>query len=213
MSGQLVVVDLAYAGRHGGQGSQSGFTGLRSLLKYFEFRAGSLSGEGADHWVDCGMGTDWRNIVKQCAQFGSKDVLAWTMVISPSPHIMARVPEAQRGAVLQTLTHYLVESYYAERGAETPEYSFTTHSRHTAPGKDGSMLQMHTHVILPGTVPRFEGGREAFYNYAKKGHFSTLHRVAGESFEYALDCHIGHEWREWLREPTPSRSPLRDIEF
>jgi hypothetical protein len=160
--------------------------------------------------VDRGLGQHYREILKNCSDLSSHRLLAWTWVLSPSPELMALVPEPQREALVKNLTDEIVEAYYIERNVDIPEFSYVLHDRLTKPGEDGSpgLPQLHTHIVLPATVPTVDGSRMTFDNRANKGHFDILREISTTKFEEALDQHIGPEWRSLRPDLEPSEQRI-----
>lgn len=199
-----IVPDFGYVSMKG-KGNTSAHQHLRGKLKYFTYRDNRDTHlkpcERVDRWQDHGLGKDYRTILNNCDALSSKHVLAWSWVISPAPDLMALVPEDMRRDLVIDLTERIVESYYTARGAEVPEYSFVLHNRLTTTndGDQPSLQHLHTHVILPGTVPTLEG-RQPFYNNKEKGHDRLFREVAAQHFEAALDEIVGERWRDLRRE-------------
>ncbi len=192
----IIVPDFAYMGTR--QRQQ-----LRGKLKYFQFRDdrdGHIPRQRAlERWVDRGLGRDYRDILKACSRLRSKHVLAWTWVISPTPDLMALVPENRRRELLMNLTEQVVEGYYLARNMDPPEYSYVCHDRLTTPDPDEPdkppMQHLHTHMVLPGTVASVEGGRSPVYNNKNRRHDALFHTVATDTFARLLDAEIGPGWR------------------
>ncbi|MHB8630023.1 MAG: hypothetical protein ACYDBJ_29055 [Aggregatilineales bacterium] len=154
-------------------------------------------------WVDRGMGRSYREIFNTCHARQSQHVLAWTWVISPDPKLMALVPQRERRALLERLTEEVVEAYYEARGESVPRYSYVLHDRDASTGQQ----QLHTHVILPGTVETLTGTK-AFYNRLGKGHIALFNQVAGAELGQALDD-LGIAWRS----PTlPGLAPSSNLD-
>ncbi len=103
-------------------------------------------------------------------------------------------------SLLYELTERVVEDYYTERGFDVPEYSYLMHSAKTRP-KDGEPPQehLHTHIILPGTVPS-TAERLPVYNNATKGHDRLFREIASQHFADMLD-ERGIDWRRLREEP------------
>jgi hypothetical protein len=95
---------------------------------------------------------------------------------------------------------------------DTPEFSYVLHDRLTKPDKltGEAMHQLHTHIILPGTVPMPDGSRSPFYNRSTNGHIALLKHVSDETFASALDRIVGPSWRD-LRPETPKVAPALAI--
>jgi hypothetical protein len=210
----IIIPDFKYKSpKRRGRGT--GHQGLRSTLKYLEFREDRDTRTSAqnrqDRWQDRGLGQHYREIFTNCDQLKSPHVLAWTWVISPAPDIMALVPEAQRREVVMDVTERIVESYYEARGFQTPPYSYVTHDRRTKEGEQ----QLHTHIVLPGLAPTVEGW-EPIYNHKRKGHDQVFNDIAREEMEAVLDLTIGPDWRRLHQESalnTPSDDENLDLRF
>ncbi len=202
----IIVTDFAYKGpKRKGRGT--GHKGLRSTLKYLQFRDNRdqhlRQDDDAERWVDHGLGQHYRAIFEQCDRLQSKHVLAWTWVISPAPDLMALMPEEERRDLVLDLTEHIVEDYYTARGFDVPEYSYVLHDRLTEPD-DGSepLQQLHTHVVLPGTAPLPGVDRAPVYNNKERGHDALFRDIASRHFGAALDRIVGPEWQR-LREEEP----------
>ncbi|MBE2268094.1 MAG: hypothetical protein IAE80_07655 [Anaerolinea sp.] len=205
MSKAIIVVDFAYKGpKRTGRGT--GRQGLKATLKYLQFRDKRnnhlAKSRDYERWQDRGMGVSHGEIYRNCDSLQSKHVLAWTWVISPAPDLMELVPQDERRALLYELTERVVEDYYTERGFDVPEYSYVAHTAKTK-GKNGEPPQehMHTHVVLPGTVPS-TAERLPVYNNATKGHDRLFREIASQHFADMLD-ERGIDWRPLREEPKP----------
>src|SRR5450432_1107476 len=149
------------------KGKRGGIDHLRGKLKYFQFRNDKhdyIRQAGKDRWTDRGLGNTYKQILNNCIDTQSKDVLAWTWVISPAPDLMALVPEDERRQFVKELTESTVNAYYEARSVDVPAYSYVLHDRNTEDGQQ----QLHTHVVLPGTVETLLG-TEPFYNNKREG--------------------------------------------
>lgn len=206
MNKAIIVVDFAYKGlKRNGRGT--GRQGLKATLKYLQYRDKPnnhlAQKKGFERWQDHGMGRHYGEIYKQCEAFHSKHVLAWTWVISPDPELMALVPDYMQRGLMYDITERIVEDYYTERGLDVPEYSYVMHSAATKPkGGESAREHLHTHVILPGTVPS-AAERLPVYNNASKGHDRLFREIAARHFADALDLRIGKDWRRLREEPSP----------
>ncbi len=209
MTKPIIIPNLKYKSRQR-RGRGSGAKGLRSTLKYLEFREDRdqrAKTWGDERWADCGLGAHYREIFANCDRFKSQHVLAWTWVISPAPDLMALVPQDQRCALVMDVTERVVEAYYDARDFQIPPYSYVLHDRLTKEGQQ----QLHTHVILPGLAPT-AGGWEPFYNHKRQGHDELFNAVARDEFEQALDRTIGPEWRRLREEPEVAQDIPLDID-
>jgi hypothetical protein len=205
MSKAIIVVDFAYKGpKRRGRGT--GHQGLKATLRYLQYRDRRnnhlAKSRDYERWQDRGMGLSHGEIYRNCDALQSKHVLAWTWVISPAPDLMELVPQDERRALLYELTERVVEDYYTERGSDVPEYSYIAHTAKTK-GKNGEPPQehLHTHVVLPGTVPS-TAERLPVYNNATKGHDRLFREIASQHFADMLD-ERGIDWRPLREEPKP----------
>lgn len=217
MSKAIIIPDLSYTSRVGRRGgSSNGYKELIAKTKYLQYRNDAdghiPQHKGLERWVDCGLGQSYREIAQSCDRLGSDKVLAWTWVVSPAPDLMGLVPEAERESLVKLITEQIVEAYYEARGVDTPEFSYVLHDRLTKPDEvTGERLhQLHTHVILPGTVPALDWPRVPFYNRSSNGHVNLLKSISDEKFAAALDTLVGPTWRE-LRPEVPKTVPSLDI--
>ena len=215
MSKAIIVVDFAYKGpKRRGRGT--GHKGLRSTLKYFQYRdnrTDHLLQTEEERWRDLGLGSHYREIFENCDHLQSPHVLAWTWVISPAPDLMALIPEDQRPQVVCDLTEQIVEDYYTERGFDLPEYSYVLHDRLTDPKEEGEepLQHLHTHVVLPGTAPSV-AERLPVYNNKDKGHDALFREIASRHFSDALDRIVGPEWQHLREEPESAEPTLPDLD-
>jgi len=215
MSKAIIVTDFAYKGpKRKGRGT--GHQGLRGTLKYLQYRDDRNKHVPQDaqteRWIDRGLGQRYRVIFENCDQLQSKHVLAWTWVVSPSPDLMALVPEDQRPDLVRDLTERLVEDYYTARGFDVPEYSYVVHDSLTQLDEDGEVLQhLHSHVVLPGTAPLPGADRAAVYNNKEKRHDALFREIGSRHFADALNEIVGTEWRR-LREEPEVPLPANDLD-
>ena len=211
MSKAIIVVDFAYKGPKR-KGRVTGHKGLRSTLKYFQYRDNRTDHltqmQDDERWRDLGMGKHYREILENCNHLKSKHVLGWTWVISPAPDLMALVPEEKRRDFVCALTERVVEDYYTERGFDLPEYSYILHDR---PTEDEGLQQLHTHVVLPGTAPSM-AERLPVYNNKERGHDALFREVATHHFAEMLDEIVGPEWRLEREEEPKITSGADDLD-
>ncbi len=172
-------------------------------LRYFQYRD-----DKHDHiphrrgqmrprrWIDRGLGDSYRAIFNACQTHQSEHVLAWTLVVSPDPAVMVLVPEQQRQSLLERLTESLVEEYYEARDENIPSYSYVVHDRDASTGKQ----QLHSHVVLLGTVQTLSGDRP-FYNNRKDGHIDLFNQLSEAVFKREL-AELDIPW------PTPKAATV-----
>lgn len=171
----------------------TGVSALKEKLRYFTYRDDRdvKAPSGGRRWVDHGLGGTHGEILKNCQILTSDDRLAWTMMISPKPRLMMLIEdEADRRALVESLTEEVIEQWFEARGFVEPTYSYVVHDRSTS--EEGHQ-QLHSHVILPGTVQTI-GGRERFDNNPNDlREFNTL---VEDLFEVHMDRQLGMAWRQ-----------------
>lgn len=189
----ICISDMQYISSS--KSKRGGTQHLRGKLKYFTYR-----NDRDDHvshqrgkpkprrWVDCGLGNNYGQILQGCQKRQSEHVLAWTYVISPDPELLKLLPKSLRQEVLHELTEQIVAAYYEARDVDVPPYAYVTHDRATK----GGAQQLHTHVVLPGSVETFFG-TEPFYN--NKRQVKQFNEIATQQFEQILDRELGRDWR------------------
>lgn len=213
-----VVASLAY--KRPGQ-----VKGLRDLLKYLQYRDGSLRRESflrdgrypdqpdalttsrSTSWIDRGMGEGYRGIVRRAHELRGRAVLARTWVISPDPELMRHVPADQRQALVARLTESTLERWYGDNGWGQPEYSYVIHDKQRR--ADG-MQMLHAHVITPGTIPVDSAGELGRVDhYVSRAHIRDLHAATGQLFEQELGRILGREQALRLIRARESRQQQR----
>ncbi len=192
MSRTLIIANLRYIDPKR-KAKGHGTKGLHSILEYLQYRNDRqdyIPAGSRERWVDRGLGLHYKEILKNCADLQSQEVLAWSYVISPEPDLMALIPEKERRPFIQSLTEDIIERYYAERGCSAP-YSYVVHEARTQDG----CPHTHTHVILPGMAQDDVEGWQPFKNYRSKGHLALLDEIANDELTQALDKTLGRDWQ------------------
>lgn len=195
------------------------FNDLRELLKYLQYRDGSLRRDSfvrvapdstarrfppalSDHsqplsrqatWVNRGMGASYQQVAKRAHDWQGRSVLARTWVISPDPALVQHIPQAQHSDLLQRITERTIERWYGDNGWGQPEYSYVLHRKEIDDG--GQTRHMpHAHVITPGTIPvdpTAPLGR--IDHYVKAPHLYDLNETAQDVFHEELERLLGRE--------------------
>lgn len=176
-------------------GYGTGVQSLKEKLRYFTYRDDRdvKAPAGGRRWVDHGLGATHREILASCQALTSDDRLAWSVMLSPKPRLMALIEqEPERREFLQNLTEAVVEQWFEARGYVDPTYSYVTHDRSTT---EEGLQQLHTHIILPGTVET-SAGRERFDN--RPTDLREFNELVEDLFELHMDRQLGKEWRtQW----------------
>ncbi|MBZ0310757.1 MAG: hypothetical protein K8I82_32160 [Anaerolineae bacterium] len=176
-------------------GYGTGVKSLKEKLRYFTYRddRDSKAPAGGRRWVDHGLGGTHREILANCQKLTSDDRLAWSIMISPKPRLMLLIEDEQdRHSFIETLTEDVVEQWFEARGYYNPAYSYVTHDRSTS--QEG-LSQLHTHLILPGTVET-AAGRERFDH--RPSDLREFNELVEDLFDLHMDRQLGLAWRsQW----------------
>jgi hypothetical protein len=199
---QSVIANVKYQSAKG-----KGAGKLKGILRYIQYRNdrdGHIPQErDLERWVDHGLGGNFQTIASNCETFKSKHFQAFTLVINPNPDLVAFIPEDRRDNFVRELTENTIEGFFAERGLDTPEWSYAMHHRETT---DDGRDNPHTHVILPGTYESWsDGGRLPLYfnNRKNENHIEMLHEAAQQELGLLLDHYVGPDWEQRYDELHP----------
>jgi hypothetical protein len=174
-------------------GYGTGVKSLKEKLQYFTYRddRDSKAPSGGRRWEDQGLGSTHGEILESCQKLTSDDRLAWTIMLSPKPRLMKLIEdEADRREFLENLTEDVVEQWFETRGFVDARYSYVLHDRSTS---EEGLQQLHTHLILPGTVETVAGRERFDNNPSDLREFNTL---VEDLFELHMDRQLGVSWRE-----------------
>jgi hypothetical protein len=173
-------------------GRGTGTQALKEKLKYFTYRddRNAKAPQGGRRWIDHGLGESYREITENCLKLTSDDRLAWTMMISPKPRLLALIEEDEdRRTFVEDLTEDIVEQWFEARGYTDLRYSFVLHDRSTS---EEGLSQVHSHLILPGTAET-SAGRERFDN--RPSDLREFNELVEDLFEVHMDRQLGRGWR------------------
>lgn len=194
--------------------SKAAHRGLKRYLKYVAYRENPehFKLEEGQKWTDAGLGSNWRAVYAKLTELKGPYVLAHNMLISPAPDLMELVPEDLKHEVVREVTERTIETWHAERGLSTPEWSYVLHDRDTS--DEYGLQQLHCHIFIAGTIENSLGERishrvnkeQVIAGERPMQRHDNLHRIAHEQMEQVLDQTIGLEWRE-LRPPDPEPEP------
>ncbi len=204
---RMIIPNWAYQ-----KPSKGGHRGLKKLLKYVSYR------EDPQHerWTDCGLGGTWRSVYDNCVDLKGPYILAHNMVISPSPDLMALIPEAMRHEVVREVTESIIERWHIERGLDIPEYSYVLHSRDT---NDTGQEQLHTHCFVAGTIANSLGERVSHrvnreqvvadpYSMSRS---DNLHAIAEQEMDLILERTLGRDWQREVQWDLDQSTPTPEI--
>ncbi len=182
-----------------------GHSGYKALLKYVSYREDAhhmIPENGAERWIDGGLGRNWREVFATSQQLAGQYILAHHFVLSPDPDLMALLPETQRREALQELTIQTLTDWYHARDLAMPEASFVIHDRETTDEITPRRQMLHTHLFCAGSVPTLAGRecpmvkeRDVVRNKGGLDRDTNLNRIAEQNWAAILDREIGLEWR------------------
>jgi len=149
--------------------------GLLKYLTYREDRDNDVPRPGGpDRWVDCGLGSSWREIIDNLSELQSQKVLMRSLIIRPPQEQMVQLekidPElwARRRELMAELVEDVMAAEMERRGVEWPggtqpldlPYSYVIH----APPDANGVESLHAHVITPA----MDREREQAFNVYRK---------------------------------------------
>lgn len=182
-----------------------GHSGYKALLKYVSYREDAhhvIPENGAERWIDGGLGRNWREVFANSQQLAGQYILAHHFVLSPDPDLMALLPEETRCDALQELTIQTITDWYHARDLAMPEASFVIHDRATTDEITPGRQMLHTHIFCAGSVPTLAGRecpmvkeRDVVRNKGGLDRDTNLNRIAEQNWATILDRELGLEWR------------------
>ncbi len=171
--------------------------GLLTYLQYRDDRDTHIPRAGGpDRWVDCGLGSTWREILGSAAELENRktNTLPRSLVIRPPQEEIALLeqvdPErwAERHERMHELVQRVMDAEMDRRGIEWPRgrqpmdlpYSYVIH----APDDKNGVESLHAHVITPAMD---RDGERPFNVYPQDVQFTR--QVAEQETEriYALE--------------------------
>jgi hypothetical protein len=167
---------------------------LQNLLEYCQARPDPTESPtelSPRTWHDHGLGSTTDTIAQNCAEHRSREVLAWTMIVSPSPILSQLIPPEAIPHALDILTQDILEEYYDERDLPVPWFSFVFHDKINKYG----LPQPHTHVFMPGRLPPPNSRPLTHY----PADLDLLHTIAHQQIYNRLDIDLGLGWEHYLR--------------
>jgi hypothetical protein len=211
---QMCVANVQYK-----KPSADGAKGSKNLLRYLTYRESrdekARYVAGRERWVDHGMGGSVAEIVQRCDDLKSEHVLTFSLVVNPSPDLIAMVALEEREQFVRELTESVVNGFFDERGLDTGcEFSYVTHHRLTDDLQAPGLHNPHTHSVLPGTVYDEEHGQRVplfFSRNRKVNHIDLLHDVTEQMMVTQMERYVGPDWEQRYDELAAVREQERQI--
>ena len=199
--------------------SADGAKQSKNLLRYLTYRESRDEAArhvaGRERWVDHGMGGSVGEIVQRCDDLKSEHVLTFSLVVNPSPDLIAMVAPEEREQFVRELTESTVNGFFEERGLDTGvEFSFVLHHRLTDDLQAPGLHDPHTHIVLPGTVYDEEHGQRVplfFSRNRKVNHIEMLHDVTERTMAEQMERYVGPDWEQRYDELAAVREHERQI--
>ena len=188
--------------------------GLLKYLTYREDRDNEVRRPGGpDRWVDCGLGSNWREIIDNLSELQSQKVLMRSLIIRPPQEQMAQLegidPElwTRRRELMAELVEDVMAGEMERRGVEWPggrqpldlPYSYVIHAPQDANGVES----LHAHVITPA----MDREREQAFNVYRRDTQHTR-EVAERETERIFELSRVRD-----REPALDLQPQIDLAF
>jgi hypothetical protein len=211
---QMCVANVQYK-----KPSADGAKQSKNLLRYLTYRESRDEAArhvaGRERWVDHGMGGSVGEIVQRCDDLKSEHVLTFSLVVNPSPDLIAMVAPEEREQFVRELTESTVNGFFEERGLDTGvEFSFVLHHRLTDDLQAPGLHDPHTHIVLPGTVYDEEHGQRVplfFSRNRKVNHIEMLHDVTERTMAEQMERYVGPDWEQRYDELAAVREQERQI--
>lgn len=155
-----------------------------------------------------GLGANRAEIVANCEQFASRNVLALSIIFSPDPGLLAVVDAS--GSDPQLFNQHCVEAFipnvFSELGwGNAVEYAYVTHDKPDRLGRS----RLHNHITAPGSVADPETGKRRPLPYIKQTDIQQMQAIADRTVEQQLDLTLGREWRLQVPEYVHTYDELR----
>lgn len=211
---QMCIANLQYK-----KPSDDGAKQSKNLLRYLTYRESwdeaARHVAGRERWVDHGMGGSVAEIVQRCDDLKSEHVLTFSLVMNPSPDLMAMVALEERESFVRELTEWVVDDFFEARGIDTGiEMSYVLHHRLTDDPQAPGLHDPHTHIVLPGTVYDEEHGQRVllfFSRNRKVNHIEMLHDVTERLMIAQMERYVGPDWEQRYDELAAVREQERAI--
>jgi hypothetical protein len=201
------------------------FRKARDLLRYLQYREDAFNhiprAGGAERWVDCGLGSSWREVLDHAAELQSRKVLLRSLIIRPPQELVAQLEDvdaerwAARRELLEEVVHRVMDAEMERAGTPTGDdstqpldlpYSYVIHAHDDERGIESP----HAHVITPA----MDRNRERPFNVYPGDHLRTR-QVAEEETEALFELDRVRRLTPDLElesAPVPEL-PDREIEF
>lgn len=211
---QMCVANVAYKRSTPDEAKRT-----KNLLGYLTYRESRDEGAkmvaGQDRWVDLGMGKSVKNIAGRCDDLRSEHVLMFSVVINPSPDLVAMIPHNEREQFVRELTEGTMDRFFEARGNDTGcEMSYVLHHRETDDLESPGRHNPHTHVVLPGTIWNEDHAQRLPLYFSRNksvNHIEMLHDANQQTIEGLLEQYIGLDWEERMDALEALREAQRDI--
>jgi hypothetical protein len=213
-SKQMCVANVQYK-----KPSDDGAKQSKNLLRYLTYRESRDEAArhvaGRERWVDHGMGGSVAEIAQRCDDLKSEHVLTFSLVMNPSPDLIAMVAPEEREQFVRQLTERVVDDFFEARGIDTGiEMSYVLHHRLTDDPQAPGLHDPHTHVVLPGTVYDEEHGQRVplfFSRNRKVNHIEMLHDITEQTMVEQMERYVGPDWEQRYDELAAVREQERAI--
>jgi hypothetical protein len=211
---QMCVANVQYK-----KPSDDGAKQSKNLLRYLTYRESrdekARHVAGRERWVDHGMGGSVAEIAQRCEDLKSEHVLIFSLVMNPSPDLIAMVAPEEREQFVRELTEGVVDDFFEARGIDTEvEMSYVLHHRLTDDPQSPGLHDPHTHIVLPGTVYDEEHGQRVplfFSRNRKVNHIDILHDITERAMAEQMERYVGPDWEQRYDELAAVREQERQI--
>lgn len=211
---QMCVANVQYK-----KPSADGSKQSKNLLRYLTYRESrdekARHVAGWERWTDYGMGGSVGELAQRCDDLKSEHVLTFSLVMNPSPDLIAMVAPEKREQFVRELTEQVMGDFFEARGIDTGiEMSYVLHHRLTDDPQAPGLHDPHTHIVLPGTLYDEEHGQRVplfFSRNRKVNHIDLLHDVTERTMVAHMEHYVGPDWEQRYDELATVREQERAI--
>jgi hypothetical protein len=156
--------------------------------------------EGANEWIDRGMGATREDLLRLSDEKRSRFTQMRDLTFATDPHLMKFIPEDRRHHVMSRTVERSMSRWYRENHWGEADYSYILHDK-AEDGSDGtSHDKLHAHVLMPGTVQPDPCLARRHVKVTRE-HVEDLRRTASACFIREMERELGRDVvQEILRE-------------
>lgn len=154
---------------------------IKKFLRYLTRR------DGAQQWVDRGMGSDPAAILQCSDQMNSRFTQLRDIALPPDPYLWPHIPADRRHAVMSRVVERSMSKWGRDNQWGTLDYSYILHEK-----EEDESEKLHAHIVLPGTIQP-DPVLSRRHHRIRSPHLEDLRRTASAFFIKELEREVGPE--------------------